>query len=741
MKSLREAGGAVPRLFSAHSLRVLRRLFPLAGLVAIGAGLALSPASALQLACRVGFQLPGNPPLATDPKGGNSSLIGLLRAKSNAPLTVAISGPETGDAQLVATVSIGAQTTTCTRAVRLAGAPQTIRMTLTKAPDSRIDALTLKLMQNGRSLAQQETRLITSVGQSTRCVLDLTENAPRVSRSLRACALTLAQRSNAALTDIHASRDVPRHLTATPESLPDSAQAYGAIDAVVLDYAYPLESASAEQQEALQEYVRQGGRLILVGASRVGQISTLRNHLAALQSKPVAAAPTENYGLRAAVDGAGVVFSASDSALSEVSVTREYQNYRNQAYNRSIGELWQCLLGLNETPRFAPKQALTAATQYPYNNEMTDALAGRQAAQTVPFPLVAAFLLAYIVLVIPVNYLVLKKLDRRELAWVTAPVLVFLFSGASYAVASAIKGGKLTVNRAVIYEAFANTDTATGYGQFTLYSPRRAAYDLSIGDPNDAANPYRNTMPTEAAQGGRLVPADLTIARAASVTLQNVAVPIYDTRSFTLPVAGLPGGGLEARMTLTGSVLRYTLTNHTPYDLHHCYVAVGDQSVPLSDLKAGETAQATVAWNGSASSNGGFRNMEYNFQQSNGRFGLNPPKESAQDTRDCLRDALRIGLQANTSYANGYDPSGGYTNSTRLVCGFIGWFDAKTLDVRVDGKPAAGEQENMLYVHLPLPQTANNLNAINSPLQWIPDAASNNAVKKNSATQEKTNAQ
>ena len=740
MKSLHESGAAIPRLLPALFLRsLLRRLVPLTAFLAVGAGLALSPASALQLASRVGFQMPSAPPLATDPKGGNSSLIGMVRAESAAPLTVAMSGPETGDAQLLVTATVGMQTTTHTRAAHLTGTPQTFRMTIAKLTANKVTILTVQLLQNGRSLAQQETRLIANIGQPIQCVLDLTEQAPRVSRSLRAYALTIAQRSNSALTNIHSNFSAPRHLAATPESLPDSAQAYGAIGAVVLDYAYPLEKASTEQQEALREYVRQGGRLILIGSSQNGQISTVRNTFAALQSKPLAAASTENYGVRAALDGIGVVFLAPISALSEAGVTREYQNYRNQAYNRSIGTLWQSLLGANETPHFAPRQALIAATQdNPYSSQMTDALAGRQAAQTVPFPLVAIFLLAYIVLIIPVNYLVLKKLDRRELAWVTAPVLVFVFSGASYAVANAIKGGKMTVNRAVVYEAFANTGAATGSGQFTLYSPRRAAYDLSIGDPKDAANPYRNTTPTEVSQGDRSGPADLTIARDASTTLQNVSVPIYATRSFNLPTAALPGG-LEARITLKGSVLRYTLTNHTPYDLHHCYVVLGDQAVPVSDIKAGEMAQAVVAWNGSVGSSNGLMNLEYSLLQTRGRFGLNQPEESAQETRDRIRNAMREGLQSNLVYTNGYDPSNGYTNPSRAVCGFIGWFDAKTLDVRVDGKPAAGEQENMLYVHLPLPQTAKNATTINSPLQWIPDAdgSANHAI----TTQEKTDAE
>ena len=37
-------------------------------------------------------------------------------------------------------------------------------------------------------------------------------------------------------------------------------------------------------------------------------------------------------------------------------------------------------------------------------------------------------LFGYIVLIGPINYLVLRRLDRREWAWVTMPVLIVVFT-------------------------------------------------------------------------------------------------------------------------------------------------------------------------------------------------------------------------------------------------------------------------------------------------------------------------
>ena len=562
-------------------------MVPLAALALAGAALAIAPASALQMASRVGFQLPGSTPTQTNGKAEGDQTLGMFRPGSCAPLALAISGPETGDAQAIVTATAGTRTITYTRALRLNGTPQTVCLTLsgaTTAPDEygNSGTLAIQILQDGRSLAQQEIRLNGSMARSTLSVLDLTRGVGSLSRSLRDYNRVATSSSSTTSTNNRAYNG-PREVTSLPEALPDSAQGYEAIDVVVLNYAYPLEMASAEQQEALHEYTRKGGKLILLGDAQPAQISTLRNNLAALPFKPAAEKFAADHDIRVALDGTGLVLSAPDAALAPA--IEFYTGDAQRNYERAIGKQWQFLLNGTGTPLFSPKQALiNSSAQISYSsNELIDALAGRQAAQTVPFPLLTGFLLAYIVLIIPVNYLVLKKLDRRELAWITAPVLVFLFSGVSYAVAHAIKGGNLTVNRAVIYEAFANTDTVTGHGQFTLYSPHRAAYDISIGDANDPENPYRSIQPTEAQRiqrGGGA--SDLTVARNASTSLRNVSVPQWDTRSFEVPVTGSLGGGLEARVTLSNATLHYHLTK--PHKIQFASLPRGyGRSSPFAD--------------------------------------------------------------------------------------------------------------------------------------------------------------
>ena len=44
-----------------------------------------------------------------------------------------------------------------------------------------------------------------------------------------------------------------------------------------------------------------------------------------------------------------------------------------------------------------------------------------------PFGTIGLFLAAYLICLVPVNYAILKRRDRKEWAWVTTPAIVFAF--------------------------------------------------------------------------------------------------------------------------------------------------------------------------------------------------------------------------------------------------------------------------------------------------------------------------
>ncbi len=90
------------------------------------------------------------------------------------------------------------------------------------------------------------------------------------------------------------------------------------------------------------------------------------------------------------------------------------------------------------------------------------------------------FLLLYIVTVGPLNYLLLRRIDRREWAYLTVPLLVVLFSVGAYAWGTAGRGRSIVLSELSIVRV--HHDGAQGQAStfLALFSPSRHAYDIRL---------------------------------------------------------------------------------------------------------------------------------------------------------------------------------------------------------------------------------------------------------------------
>lgn len=109
----------------------------------------------------------------------------------------------------------------------------------------------------------------------------------------------------------------------------------------------------------------------------------------------------------------------------------------------------------------------------------------------VSFGWVALFILIYIILIGPVDYLFLKKVIRKlEWTWVTFPVIVVGVSAAAYFAAYALKGKDLKTNKIDVVDIDLAAKRMDGNTWFTLFSPRIQNYTISVepaGPASDAA--------------------------------------------------------------------------------------------------------------------------------------------------------------------------------------------------------------------------------------------------------------
>jgi hypothetical protein len=113
-------------------------------------------------------------------------------------------------------------------------------------------------------------------------------------------------------------------------------------------------------------------------------------------------------------------------------------------------------------------------------NSMSGALSTLPALDVPPAELLLIVIVAYILLIGPVSYFVLRRVDRRELAWVTAPLLVVVFTACSYGIGRTMKGGDVLVNEISVVRTAAEGGTATVDTFAGIVSPDRSTYDLTV---------------------------------------------------------------------------------------------------------------------------------------------------------------------------------------------------------------------------------------------------------------------
>lgn len=112
--------------------------------------------------------------------------------------------------------------------------------------------------------------------------------------------------------------------------------------------------------------------------------------------------------------------------------------------------------------------------------ELANALGQLPALRIPPAELLIGIIVTYILLIGPASYWVLRRLDRRELAWVTAPILVVVFSAGSYGMGTALKGSSVIVNEIEVVRVAMGGQVASVQAYAGIFSPSRATYDLTV---------------------------------------------------------------------------------------------------------------------------------------------------------------------------------------------------------------------------------------------------------------------
>jgi hypothetical protein len=296
--------------------------------------------------------------------------------------------------------------------------------------------------------------------------------------------------------------DSPEPIALGPTEIPERPEPLGGISAIA--WAGDSSALNEAQTRAIERWVGDGGQLVVVGGgdwqARAAAFTDLLpvENLAGVDGvpqdalaewageddAPVATATVATGDLR---DGALALITAEDgeilASMRPVGAGRVILLGSDLATDDFRGwggapSLWSRLL-----PRNAALEQWFGG-DFPVRQEMENAMSGAlstvPALEVPPAELLLAVIVAYILLIGPISYIVLRRMDRRELAWLTAPLLVIVFSACSYGIGRTMKGGDVIVNEISVIRTASEGGSATVDAFSGIVSPDRTTYDLTV---------------------------------------------------------------------------------------------------------------------------------------------------------------------------------------------------------------------------------------------------------------------
>ena len=387
----------------------------------------------------------------------------------------------------------------------------------------------------------------------------------------------------------------------TVADLPERVQAWAPLDRLIwqdVDAA----SLSPGQLAALRTWVAGGGRLVITGGTAAADVLTgfpddllpyrptglLDVDPAVLQpllGLPPAGAATltalaGDPGSGRALVTSGDRVIAADMAFGSGSVT--LLGFDPATSWIADGDaidvpMWRRLL----PPRSGGTVALAD------DQTIVGAVANLPSLALPPIGALLVLLAGYIVLVGPVNYLVLRWLDRREWAWVTAPVLIAVFTVGAFGIGSLLRGSDVIVNEVAIVRGAPGTDAAVAQSYLGIFSPSRATYQLRVAGDALLAAPMNGDM----FGGGD---SDLDVLQGDPSRVRDLAVGFGSMRTVRAESSTI-GPKVSASLQLDGGRVRGTVTNQSDRTLIAPAIVLGSSAAQLKDLAPGESAEVNLA--------------------------------------------------------------------------------------------------------------------------------------------------
>lgn len=415
------------------------------------------------------------------------------------------------------------------------------------------------------------------------------------------------------------------------EDVGDSAIALRGFDLLVIDD-FATDTLTGAQRSALTDYVQNGGELLLgTGASWRKTLAGVSSGILPMQidsTTILGSAPSLDKLSRVEI-ATGALRAGSRSWLSEgnrplvaeMSVGSGSVTLATFDWNQDPIASWS---GANVLLRqILVRTVFPSASQAAVNFGggggggsitqrsigFSQALGNLPALDLPSLVVIGILVLAYVLLVGPVNYLVLRALHRGALAWVTVPLIAVLVSAGAFGTGVFTKGRFVQTNQVSIVHLQSAWDHAYQESYTGVLTPTRGDYRVNVAGAPVLIGPISsyNGVSSDAIRIG------------ADNAIEMPAMTAYVLRGFaTEGIVNAPQ--LSATASLINGRLRGTIRNLSSVPFTDAVVLAGDGFQKIPSLAPGATAAFDVTPKASSMFTGqpGFLTIYPNSYFSNG---------------------------------------------------------------------------------------------------------------------------
>jgi hypothetical protein len=500
------------------------------------------------------------------------------------------------------------------------------------------------------------------------------------------------------------------------DGLPERAEALGSFDLIILNDT-DTSKLSPQQSAALASWVQQGGRLVVGGGAGAQQtLAGLPSEMLLLQVKGTSEIDSDS--LKTLADFAGSDLSAatgkfvvarSEARPGATGTTQTLVANGDlplvQEWNWGVGKVNYIALDLSTVPFNGWPGTLSfwqnligASGSFPENMPF-DVSMRQFRANSLVYPLsnipsldlpsvkgLSILLVIYILIIGPVNYLVLRRLRRLHLAWITIPVLTLLFAGGAFGIGYAMRGTDLILNKIALIET--RPDGAAAVTSYMgLFSPRMQSYEITIQSdsgeslisPMSGFDSGMQMGPGGVAAGTATGP-EMVFIQGQPSRVRGLSVNQWAMQSFVSENTWPNFGTLTGNLRLENEVLVGTVHNASSYTLTDVVVTMQGRFVRLGDLTPGQEKTVNLAFSGLQSDRFG-PPLSYRLYQQD--FPNGPMPRAIEQKMNIISSVFENGPIAKM-LSSAFPVSGNMVNGASTSILIFGWLDQAPPTVEVE---------------------------------------------------------